>query len=161
VCKQENIEIFEKYQKIICLCPACYFLFNEYYKPEMKTKIQIDYITDYLKPSEGKKGTVGIQHLCQLKNRGRGGVDKFVEEVLEKSGYALKEIPHWCCGGGTGWLNRTDVIESIARKRMEDFDNSKADYVTTYCPSCWWILYRFGKKRKIGPEIKDLFELIL
>jgi Fe-S oxidoreductase len=161
VCKQENIEIFEKYQKIICLCPACYFLFNEYYKSEMKTKIQIDYISDYLKPSKGKKGSVGIQHLCQLKNRGREGVDKFVEKVLENSGYKVKQIPHWCCGGGTGWLNRTDVIESIARKRMEDFNNSRADYATTYCPSCWWILYHFGKKCKIGPEIRDLFELLL
>ena len=162
VCKQENIEIFKNYKKIICLCPACYFLFNEYYKPEMKGNIQIDYISDYLKPLKTKKeGSVAIQHLCQLKNRGREGVDKFVEGILEKSGYDVKNVPHWCCGGGTGWLNRTDVIEAIARRRMEDFDNAGTDYATTYCPSCWWILNRFGKKCKIKPEIRDLFELLL
>jgi Fe-S oxidoreductase len=162
VCRRENIEIFEKYKKIICLCPACYFLFNEYYKPEMKVNIQIDYISDYLRPSKTKKeGSVAIQHLCQLKNRGREGVERFVESILEKSGFDVKNVPHWCCGGGTGWVNRTDVIEAIARKRMEDFDKTGTDYATTYCPSCWWILYRFGKKCKIKPEIRDLFELLL
>jgi len=162
ICKRENIEIFEEYNKIICLCPACYFLFKEYYKPEMTKDIQIDYISDYLKPSKSKKeGSIAIQHLCQLKNRGREGVDKFVEKILEKSGYNVKSVPHWCCGGGTGWLNRTDVIESIARKRMGDFDKAGTDYATTYCPSCWWILYRFGKKCRIKPKAHDIFELLL
>jgi len=162
VCKKENIEIFKNFKEIICLCPACYYLFNEFYKPEMEVEIKFKYISDYLKPSDtNKSGTVGIQHLCQLKNRGREGVDKFVNSILEKSGYVVKDIPHWCCGGGSGWLNRRDVIEKIARKRMEDFDNANSDFVTTYCPSCWWILERFSKICKIKPKAKDLFELLL
>ncbi|TFG22468.1 MAG: (Fe-S)-binding protein, partial [Promethearchaeota archaeon] len=28
-CKKENIEIFKKFKKIICLCPACYDLFRK------------------------------------------------------------------------------------------------------------------------------------
>jgi len=162
ICKKENIEIFQKYNKVICLCPACYFLFNEYYKPEMKNPPNFVYISDYLRPSEKKKkGKIGIQHLCQLKNRGREGVDKFVNNILEKSGYDVKNVPHWCCGGGLGYMHRTDIIEAIAQKRMEDFDDSNAEFVTTYCPSCWWILQRFSKINKINPKAKDLFELLL
>ena len=162
ICMKENIEIFENYRKIICLCPACYFLFNEYYKPKMKKSPDFVYISDYLRPSgKEKRGSVGIQHLCQLKNRGREGVDKFIDNVFEKSGYEVKDVPHWCCGGGLGYMHRTDIIESIAQKRMEDFDKSNTDYVTTYCPSCWWILQRFSKIYKIKPKAKDIYELLL
>lgn len=161
ICKRENIEIFKKFKKIICLCPACYDLFRKDYAEDMDEEVKVEYIADYLKPSETKKfGKIGVQHLCQLKNRGRKGVDKYVDNVLEKSGYEVVDIPHWCCGGGSGYMGRTDVIEAIAKKRMEDFDNSNADICTTYCPSCWWILRRFSKKFKIRPKVRDIFELI-
>lgn len=160
ICKEENIEIFKNFKKIICLCPACYFLFNEYYKPSMDTKVEFKYISDYLKPSKTKKsGKVSIQHLCQLINRGREGVDQLVNRILEKSGYKVIDMPHWCCGGGLGYMHRTDIIEKIARKRMEDYKGG--DFATTYCPSCWWILARFSKICRIKPMAKDLFELLL
>ena len=90
ICKSENIEIFEEFKTVICLCPACYFLFNKYYKPSMKSNTEFKYISDYLKPSDNKKsGKVGVQHLCQLMNRGRKGVDKLVNNILEKSDMKL------------------------------------------------------------------------
>jgi len=161
-CKEENIEIFEKFKKVICLCPACYFLFNKYYKPSMKSEVEFKYISEYLKPSDTKKsGKVGVQHLCQLMNRGTKGIDKLVNNTLEKSGYEVLDIPHWCCGGGLGYMHRTDVIDKIARKRLGDFDDAGSDYCTTYCPSCWWILARYSKLCKIKPKAKDIFELLL
>jgi len=159
VCMNENIEIFENFKKIICLCPACYYLYKTFYKPKMSRDIEIRYIVDYLKPSETKKsGKVSVQHLCQLMNRGRENVDEFVNDILRKSGYEILDGPHWCCGGGTGWMGRTDVIDKIARKRMQDF---KGDYCTTYCVSCWWIIRRYSKLCKIKPKAVDLFELLL
>jgi Fe-S oxidoreductase len=162
IAKKENIEIFKNYEKIICLCPACFYLFKTDYAPEIDKDIEIMYISDYLKPSNEKKsGTVAFQHLCQLMNRGRKGVDKSVEDIFKKSGYSVVNVPHWCCGGGIGYMHRTDVINAIAEKRMSDFDKDEIDYVTTYCVSCWWILTRFGKKYKIKPKIKDIFELLM
>ena len=161
-CRRENLEIFKNYKKIICLCPACYDLFRKDYAESMDHEIEINYITDYLKPSESNKsGNVAIQHLCQLRNRGRKTVDKKVEDILVESGYEIIGVPHWCCGGGSGYLGRTEVIDKIANKRMGDFHKSGAEIVTTYCPSCWWILSRFSKKLKIEPKVKDIFELIL
>ena len=162
IAKKENIEIFKEFKRVICLCPACYFLFNKYYKPLMNSKTEFKYVSDYLKPSNIKKsGKVGVQHLCQLMNRDKTGVDKLVNNVLEKSGYDVVDIPHWCCGGGLGYMHRTDVIDKIANKRMSDFDAAGGDYSTTYCPSCWWILARYTKLCKISPKAKDLFELLL
>ncbi|MFX1365667.1 MAG: heterodisulfide reductase-related iron-sulfur binding cluster [Promethearchaeota archaeon] len=161
ICKKENRDLFnsEKFKEIICLCPACYYLF----KNEMDgLDADVKYIADYLKPlNAGKSGKVGVQHLCQLMNRGREGVEKFIDDILKKTGYEVVDIPHWCCGGGSGWMGRTDIIEKIARKRMSDFNREDLDFVTTYCPSCWWILRRFSKICKIHPKAKDLFELLL
>jgi Fe-S oxidoreductase len=161
ICIKENREIFNKrnFKEIICLCPACYYLF----KNEMDgLSADVKYISDYLKPLNGRKsGRVGVQHLCQLMNRGKEGVDKYIDDILKKIGYDVVDVPHWCCGGGSGWMGRTDVIEEIARKRMSDFDREDLNYVTTYCPSCWWILRRFSKQCKIHPKAIDLFELLL
>ena len=161
-CKKENIEIFKNYSKIICVCPACYFLFNKFYKPEMDSDTVFEYIIDFLKPAENKKsGTIELQHLCQLINRGRDDVAENVEKILKESGYKIEDVPHWCCGGGLGYQHRTDIIEAIAEKRMNDFDRENVDYATTYCVSCWWILKRYGKKFKIKPKIRDIFELLI
>ena len=162
VCINENAEVFEKYKKIICLCPACYYLFKTYIKPKMKTDLEIKFISDYIKSSKEKhNGRIAVQHLCQLMNRGKEGIDTLINASLKKSGYEVIDVPHWCCGGGTGWMGRTSIIESVARKRMSDFNRDDIDYVTTYCPSCWWILRRFSKLCKIKPKAKDLFELLL
>jgi Fe-S oxidoreductase len=60
VCLDENREIFnsKKYKEIICLCPACYYLF----KNEMDgLNADVNYIADYIKPSNMmKKGRVGV-----------------------------------------------------------------------------------------------------
>ncbi|MHA1294299.1 MAG: (Fe-S)-binding protein [Promethearchaeota archaeon] len=161
ICIKENIEIFNNYNKIICLCPTCYYLFKIYYIPKMKKKIEIVYITDFLTRSDKKKtGTIGVQHLCQLINRGEKGIEKIFEAILIESGYNVVNVPHWCCGGGIGYMHRKDLIEKIAKKRMEDFNNKEIDFITTYCPSCWWILARFSKKFKIKPKAVDPFELL-
>ena len=162
IAMQENIDIFKNYKEIICLCPACYDLFRKNYVERMDNNIKITYIIDYLKPSEEKKsGRVAFQHLCQLMNRGREGSNVLVEDIFKKSGYEITDVPHWCCGHGLGRMHRLDVIDKIGEKRIKDFDREDIDYVTTYCVSCWWWLYRFGKKSRIKPQIKDIFELLM
>ncbi len=158
-CQRENIEILNKFRRIICLCPACYKLFSTEYKDGLNKDIEIRYISEYLKPSESpKSGKVSIQHLCHLMYMGKENISEHVEEVLVKSGYEVTETPHWCCGGGIGFMHRKDVIDKIARKRMQDHTG---DFCTTYCVSCWWILRRYSKLCRIEPKAKDLFELLL
>ncbi|WP_455141941.1 heterodisulfide reductase-related iron-sulfur binding cluster [Candidatus Hodarchaeum mangrovi] len=156
--KKENLEIFKGYNKIICTCPACYFVFNAHYKKD--SNIEFVFITDYLQPSEKRrKGKVGVQHLCQLMYRGFPGVDIQFNRVLEKSGYEIIDIPHKCCGGGIGYMHRLDVIDKVAEDRIQAFQ--RGDFYTSYCPACFWILYYFGKKIKIHQKLKNPFELLL
>lgn len=157
-CKKANVEIFKHYEKIICACPACYYVFKAHYQEDIDA--EVSFVVDYLQSSEVKKtGQVVVQHLCQLMNRGYPEVTKFVNDILQESGYEVLDVPHWCCGGGIGYMHRLDIIEKIAKKRMGDF--TKGNFVTTYCVSCWWILSRFGRKYKITPQPKDIFELLM
>ncbi|MHA1699605.1 MAG: heterodisulfide reductase-related iron-sulfur binding cluster [Promethearchaeota archaeon] len=158
--KNENAMIFSAYEEVLCLCPACYFIFKT--SDEFKElNVKFTFISDYLKPSPDKKaGSVSIQHLCQLKNRGRPDVASKVNNILQESGYEVLDIAHWCCGGGIGFMHRTDVITKIAEKRMLDFEG---DYFTTYCPGCYWIMKRFRRKLKNHDKTKliDTFALLL
>lgn len=151
-----NLDVFKDFKKMICLCPACFFVFTQDY-PEMD--IEYAFISDYLEPAKTEKsGSVGVQHLCQLKNRGYPNVAGNVDKILRNSGYDIEPVPHWCCGGGIGYMHRTDVIDKIAMKRMGDFTG---DYMTTYCPGCYWIMKRFRKRAGTSARLKDVFALLM
>jgi len=153
--KAKNAALFAKYEEVVCLCPACYFLYTSDY-PEMKTRFS--YISEYLTPPATKKtGSVSVQHMCQLQNRGHPEVSGQTNELLKASGYDVKDVPHWCCGGGKGYMYRTDVIDKIAETRMHDFTG---DYMTTTCPGCYWVLKVYGARCKVEPRLKDMFELL-
>ena len=80
--------------------------------------------------------------------------------MLERSGYEVSDIPHACCGGGIGYMHRLDVIDAIAANRIQEFLKSNSDYYTTYCVSCWWILYRFSKMNKVKRKPRSLLNLL-
>jgi len=152
--KAKNAEIFSHYKEVICLCPACYFLFMSDY-PQIDG-VKFSFISEYLTPPvEKRSGSVSIQHMCQMQNRGHPETSGQTERVLEDAGYEIINVPHWCCGGGKGYMYRTDVIDKIAETRMGDF---KGDFMTTMCPGCYWIMRTYGKKG--GPRLKDVFELL-
>ncbi|TFG29176.1 MAG: (Fe-S)-binding protein [Promethearchaeota archaeon] len=167
----KNRKILEEqgYKKIITACPSCYMVF----KKEFRIKdLEIKYFTEYLSPTEIKKsGNLIIQHACPLRNGEIPGIVENLENLYKRSGYnVLTEIPKKCCGGGVGHQLRTDIIETIALKRMEDFklDNEYSEkideensFITTYCPDAYWILKVYGRKKKIPLKLKDMCELLL
>nr|MDO8111969.1 (Fe-S)-binding protein [Candidatus Sigynarchaeota archaeon] len=153
--KQKNAEIFKQFKEIICLCPACYFLYTTDY-PKLPTKFT--YISEHLSLPSGKKtGSVSIQHMCQMQNRGHPEVSKETNKLLSGAGYDVIDVPHWCCGGGKGYMYRTDIIDKIAGLRMQDF---RGNYMTTMCPGCYWVLKVYGARHKVAPKLKDVFELL-
>lgn len=151
----KNVEIFTRYTRVICLCPACYVVFRDVYPA---TGVEFTFIADLLQPATTpRSGRVSVQHLCQLKNRSRPDVAGKVDQLLRDSGYTVEPVPMWCCGGGYGYWGRTDVIDKIATLRMQDFTG---DLVTTYCSGCYWILKTFGRRCKIAPRLVPLFDLL-
>ena len=154
---EKNLEIFNSgFKKLICMCPACYDLFDNFYT---KVKPELIYIADYLEPLKKKRTeTISIQHLCQLLNRGYESVIPKVEDVLKQSGFKILENEkHWCCGGGMGIMHIEKTIAKIARIRMHDFHG---EILTTYCPSCYHILKLYSRKEKISSQLVDTFKLL-
>lgn len=153
--RNKNLFLERGYKKIITVCPSCYMVFKKQYSD---LGLEIEYFTKYLQPLKTKKsGTVSIQHACPLVYDYMPEVKERIETLLIESGYDIADIPMFCCGGGVGYQLRIDVAKKIARKRVKQF---KGDYVTFYCPDCYWFINVFGKRAKIKPELKSLFELL-
>ena len=163
----KNRVLFQKkgFKKIITICPSCYMVFK---KECNSMDIEIKYFTEYLEPSIQKKsGKLIIQHACPLRN---GEIPKIVEKlekVYKDSGYTIVEnIPNRCCGGGIGHQLRTDIINEIALKRMDDFKIQNIHreddaYIVTYCPDAYWIIKVFGRKKEISFRLKDMCDLLM
>jgi len=152
---KDNKEILNRFKKIICLCPACFDIFSNFYT---ELEPEIVYISDYFVPLKKKRNEkISIQHLCQLEYRNRPTME-FVNNVLKQSGFIIMEDEkHWCCGGGMGMAHIENNIERIARIRVNDFHG---EILTTYCPSCYHILKLFSRKEKITPKLIDTFQLL-
>ncbi|HUX99154.1 MAG TPA: (Fe-S)-binding protein [Candidatus Deferrimicrobium sp.] len=155
---EKNTEIFNAgYKKIICVCPACFDLFNNFYTG---IKPKVHYIAEFLEPLKNKRTeSISIQHLCQLMYRGFENFIPRIEKILRESGFQIMENEkHWCCGGGMGIMHIEKTIEKIARIRVNDFHG---DLLTTYCPSCYHVLKLFSRKEKISPKLADIFKLLI
>ncbi len=155
VARNKKIFMEKGFKKIITVCPSCYMVFEKHYN---NLGIEIEYYTKYLTPLLNKKsGKVSIQHACPLIYDCMPEIKTEIEHLLNDSGYEIMDIPLFCCGGGVGHQLRKDVAEKIAKLRVEDY---KGDYVTYYCPDCYWFIKVFGKRARIKPQLKDLVELL-
>lgn len=156
--KTKNLTLFQEkgFKEIICICPACYNMFQKHYK---NTGLKIRFITEFLTPLSPKNTfqTVDIQHSCHLLYEGKKKLATNVENVLTESGFQINKTPHWCCGGGMGSIYVTDTIKKIGRLRAKDFD---APLLTIYCPSCYWMLKVYGKQEKRNYNLRDIYELL-
>ncbi len=164
---KKNKAIFKerKYQRIITACPSCYMIFKK------NLNIKVEYFTEYLTPTKIKKsGSLIIQHACPLRNGEIPNIVENLEKLYKESGYnVLTRVPRTCCGGGVGHQLRTDIIETIALNRMNDFKEEKGyigeikgenNFITSYCPDAYWILKVFGKKKKIKFKLRDMCDLL-
>ena len=163
--RNKGLFVEKGFEKIITACPSCYMVFKKEYED---LNIKIDYFTDYLKVAPEKKtGNVIIQHACPLRNGEIPGIVEKIESIFKKSGYTVLDfVPKECCGGGIGHQLRVDVINEIAHKRMEQFNEvnvneESENYITSYCPDAYWIIKVFGRKNKIKFKLRDLCELLM
>jgi Fe-S oxidoreductase len=165
--KNKQIFIQNGYKTIITTCPSCYMIFKKHYS---ELGIDIKYFTQYLTPlNEKKTGNLVIQHACPMKYIESPDIENQLNDIYERSGYKVFDVPHACCGGGVGHQLRVDIAEKIALKRMEDFIEFENNlppenchgYLTTYCPDAFWIMKFYGRKKLINLKLKDPCELLL
>jgi len=163
---KKNFKIFKEHgiKKIITPCPACFKTFKlEYPKVISNFDIEIEHVTQTI-ANAIKNGKLKLNKIdkpvkttyhdpCHL---GRHcGIYEEPRIILKALGYDLVEMKFskenaFCCGGGGGLRsNYSDLSNEIAKERVKQALEIKADLIITSCPMCYSCLDEAGKNSKI------------
>ena len=143
----QNIERVKEVggKEILFLCPTCLKTFLEY-DEEHKTGLKYRTLTSYLSQnfsftsSEADPGTITYHDPCHL-GRGLGSFDG-TRQLLTNLGSQWVEMEHHhqeslCCGAGGGIRGfYPKFSREIARRRVKEAEEVKADLLLTDCLSC-------------------------
>lgn len=168
---QKNQKIFKEHgvKKIITACPACYHMFDKTYPQflenwDIKCEHASQTIAKAIKEKKLVPKKLGVDVTfhdpCHL---GRfSGVYDAPRDVIGSFGN-LKEMKltkqyAFCCGGGSGVKsNYPELANSVAKQRLRMAKETKAKYLTTCCPMCY---FNF-KENSNDIKVKELSEFLV
>jgi L-lactate utilization protein LutB len=144
---QQNIEKIKEAggREVLFLCPTCLKTFLEY-DEKHQTGLVFGTLLSYFKKhfsftsSEADPATVTYHDPCHL-GRGLGSFDG-ARELLKGLGRELVEMEHHhreslCCGAGGGVRGfYPKFSRDMARRRVKEAEEVKADIILTDCLSC-------------------------
>jgi len=168
---EKNFKVFKEHgvKKIITACPACYHMFHKIYPTLVKDwDISVEHATQVIaraikeKKINPKKINFDITyhdpcHLGRYENvysEPRDIICSFanLKEMKLNKNYSF------CCGGGSGVkTNYPELASSVAKERIKMALDTKAEFLTTSCPMCFYHLKENSEKIKV----KELSELLL
>jgi Fe-S oxidoreductase len=159
---RKNYHVFKEHRvkKIISNCPACCKTFSQDYPLLLKEwDIEVEHVsqTIYRAIQAGRlrlkkkiEKIVTFHDPCYL-----GRYMSIYEEprkILEFMGCKVVEMKFnrrnsLCCGGGGGTqFNYPELANSIAKERIEQALEVKAEFLITICPLCYYHLGRNSKE---------------
>jgi len=162
-------------EEIITPCPSCYKTFKQTFReffPEVNLKVR-HIVEVFLELIEKKKlkftkkveKRVTWHDPCHL-GRVMGLFEEPRKIIRSIPGIELVEMEHnryeaKCCGGGGGLLVEcADTAMDIASNRVNEAEQTKAEYVVTMCPTCRDVLARAARYNELQIKVIDLIELI-
>ncbi len=144
---KQNIERMKEAggQEVLFLCPTCLKTFVEYaekHPTDLIFKTLLSYLLEHFnfKGSNADFGTITYHDPCHL-GRGLGSFDG-ARELLNRIGIEMVEMEHHhreslCCGAGGGMRGfYPKFSRDIARRRVKEAEEVKADILLTDCLSC-------------------------
>ncbi|MBM4346623.1 MAG: 4Fe-4S dicluster domain-containing protein [Deltaproteobacteria bacterium] len=144
---QKNIERIKETggREVLFTCPTCLKTFLEYgekHSTELVFKDFLSYLTgDFnIKVSDSDSATITYHDPCHL-GRGLGSFDG-ARELLRSIGAKFVEMEHHhreslCCGAGGGVRGfYPKFSRDIARRRVKEAEEVRADILLTDCLSC-------------------------
>jgi heterodisulfide reductase subunit D len=162
---------------VVTSCSGCYRTFKIDYptfvgSPPFQVLHIVELLLDLIesgsitfKKSAGSKLRVAYHDPCHL---GRHcGIYEEPRRILEKiPGVEISEMEwtrdkSFCCGAGGGLKAlSSDLAMSIARRRLDDALNRKAELVVSACPFCKHNLLDSANKYKLPIEVRDITEMV-
>lgn len=144
---KKNAPIFNKYKKILTLCPGCYNMLNNY-KNMTSTKYEVFHIAQLInsmrKEIEGTKDNIYFHVPCHLYNTGEfEDVYANLISMFENASSSLDVAGSTrCCGAGGAMLSTN---EGFVKERMDiTFNDIKGKTVVTSCPFCYTSFKKFS-----------------
>ena len=144
---RQNIEKIKEAggREVLFLCPTCLKTFMEYdekHRTGLVFKTLLSYLAEHFSftSSETDSATVTYHDPCHL-GRGLGSFDG-ARELLKSLGSKWVEMEHHhreslCCGAGGGVRAfYPKFSRDIARRRVKEAEEVKADILLTDCLSC-------------------------
>jgi L-lactate dehydrogenase complex protein LldG len=144
---KQNIEKIKEAggQEVLFLCPTCLKTFSEYdeeHETGLVFKPLLSYLHEYFSfiASAPDNATITYHDPCHL-GRGLGSYDG-ARELLKSFGSKFVEMEHHhqeslCCGAGGGVRAfYPKFSRDIARRRVKEAEEVKADILLTDCLSC-------------------------
>jgi heterodisulfide reductase subunit D len=162
-------------EEVITPCPSCYKTFKQTFReffPEYNLKIRhiVEVIWELIEKRKLKftkkvEKRVTWHDPCHL-GRIMGLFEEPRKIIKSIPGIELVEMEHnryeaKCCGGGGGLLVEfADIALDIASNRVNEAEQTKAEYVVTMCPTCRDVLSRATRYNDSQIKVIDLIELI-
>jgi len=153
---------------IVCLSPhAAEVLKFEYPKLvkdfpfEVRTFVELVWEKRHMLPKINSAETVVIHDSCRLARE--LAITEELRDILQSVGVPLREAMsnrQWttCCGGPNKLLF-PDVSHTVASRRVEELEETKADLILTSCPYCLSAL-QGGQGKDSRIKIEDLIEFL-
>ncbi|MHA2310285.1 MAG: (Fe-S)-binding protein [Candidatus Thorarchaeota archaeon] len=171
-----NMLIERGVEEVITPCPSCFRALDEEYpkllgkeipirirhtsevlekivaEKRLKFKVTIDKKVTYHDPCE-------IGRLRDIYNPGRKVLEALPGVQLVEMGRNREEA--FCCGGGGGVkIMYEDYSNKVAAERINDFQETEADLMTTICPACEMNLTHGTYAADIEARVLDVAELV-
>jgi len=169
---QKNFKVFKEHsvKKIITPCPACFRIFSQLYPKLVKVwDIQVEHVTQTIARAiesgklklKKKKVKVTFHDPCHL-GRYSGIYEEPRKIISSKAKLEEMEMNRelaLCCGGGGGVrANYPELAEEMAKERIEQAEETKAQILVTCCPLCFIQLKEASRNAKI--KVMELSEFI-
>lgn len=168
---RKNLETLKKFNisKIITNCPACFKTFSQDYKEMLPDwDVEAEHITiTILNKLKNKlsliknkqQGKITYHDPCHLGRH--SGIYEEPREILKLLGYELVEMLNnkqdaLCCGGGAGLkVNNPELANEIAKKRIKQAQDIRAEKIITTCPLCFSHM-----KENSGVEVVEFSKVV-
>lgn len=159
-CKNKNLKLIEKYNKIVFDCATCYDTILKY---EGIDKEKIIYFTDFYKSKKLQSKNpvkVTFHKPCHLSN------DKFIEienilQNIKNVEYIKMPKADDCCGfGGDFFTRHPKTADFLSKEKIKNAIQTNADIILTTCPTCLWSLKYGINTKKAKLKAYDLAEFL-
>ncbi len=177
---KKNISIFENIHVdyIVTDCATCGSTLKEYgallgedqqwAERAISFSSKVRDISEFLmsiplqKPKGIINGKVTYHDPCHLR-RGQGVWEQPRELIKLIDGIEFTELPEadWCCGSaGSQLITHYQTSLKVLSRKMDNLENTDADYIASGCPGCQMQLSVGVKKRKLKVQVVHPIQLL-